>query len=76
MLFDFDELYSASTIYSARRWAITSDVYDAQIYGRLSANITSNRLFNWPKLLGLYADGFSSIFVPECVPYNIPHMFQ
>ena len=25
-LFDFDELYSASTIYSARRWAITSNV--------------------------------------------------
>ena len=24
-----------------------------------------NRLLNWPKLLGLYAVGFSSIFVPE-----------
>ena len=35
-----------------------------------------NRLLNWPKLLGLYADGFSIIFVPECVPYIIPHMFQ
>ena len=35
-----------------------------------------NRLLNWPKLLGLHADGFSSICVPECVPYIIPHMFQ
>ena len=35
-----------------------------------------NRLLNWPKLLGIYADGFYSIFVPECVPYIIPHMFQ
>ena len=35
-----------------------------------------NRLLNWPKLLRLYADGFYSIFVPECVPYIIPHKFQ
>ena len=35
-----------------------------------------NRLLNWPKLLRFYADGFYSIFVPECVPYIIPHMFQ
>ena len=35
-----------------------------------------NRLLNWPKLLELYADGFYSIFVPECVPYIIPHMFH
>ena len=35
-----------------------------------------NRLLNWPKLLEVYADGFYSIFVPECVPYIIPHMFQ
>ena len=31
---------------------------------------------NWPKLLGLYADDFSRIFLPECVPCTIPHMFQ
>ena len=31
---------------------------------------------DWAKLLGYYADGFSSIFVPECVPCIIPHMFQ
>ena len=35
-----------------------------------------NRLLNWPKLLRLYADSFYTIFVPECVPYIIPHMFQ
>ena len=33
-----------------------------------------NRLLNWPKLLGLYADGFSSFFSPECVPYIIRHV--
>ena len=37
---------------------------------------SGNRLLNWPKLLGLYADGFSSICVPECIPYIIPHTFQ
>ena len=39
-------------------------------------NVFGNRLLNWPKLLGLYADGFFSISLPECVPYIIPHMFQ
>ena len=28
------------------------------------------------KLLEVYADGFYSIFVPECVPYIIPHMLH
>ena len=32
-----------------------------------------NRLPNWPKLLGLYVDGFSCIFVPECVSCIILH---
>ena len=42
----------------------------------LSKIYFGNRLLNWPKLLRLYADGFSNIFVHECVPYIIPHMFQ
>ena len=39
-------------------------------------SLDGNRLLNWPKLLRLYADGFYSIFVPESVPYIIPHMLQ
>ena len=35
-----------------------------------------NRLLNWPKLLEVYANGFYSIFVPEYVPYIIPHIFH
>ena len=37
--------------------------------------INRNCLLNWPKLLGLYADGFSCIFVHECVRCIIPRMF-
>ena len=45
-------------------------------YRNQSFRVVGNRLLNWPKLLRLYDDGFYSIFVPECVPYIIPHMFQ
>ena len=45
-------------------------------YSRWGSRHFINRLLNWPKLLRLYADGIYSIFVPECVPYIIPHMFQ
>ena len=38
--------------------------------------VLGNRLLNWPKLLEVYADGFYSIFVPEYVPYIIPHIFH
>ena len=48
-----------------------------QCHGWLTEDsVLSNRLLNWPKLLEVYADGFYSIFVPECVPYIIPHMFH
>ena len=58
---------------SSRRASITSVEV---VSSNMAIRRLGNRLLNWPKLLGLYAVGFSSIFVPECVPYIIPHMFQ
>ena len=42
----------------------------------ITVSLCGNRLLNWPKLLEVYADGFYSIFVPEYVPYIIPHIFH
>ena len=66
-------MYARYEMFGGCRWSFSwlgKKVKDRQ------NSFFGNRLLNWPKLLRLYADGFYSIFVPECVPYIIPHMFQ
>ena len=56
-------------------WSVTRRMCSLHIAGHVSVCSTLRRWGN-PKLLRLYADVFYSMFVPECVPYIIPHMFQ